>query len=138
MSCWSHPSSHSLGAPLPYTSMSRLPRLSARVSPGQSEAFYQLYKASGGGQDRSTTKRVHCKVTGWDAPSYMDSPTNPALKPFSRLVSEDLTWSPEDSRERLEPFYGEAFVKNPQALDGTDGFSTPTTPWNEWTKWSVY
>jgi hypothetical protein len=121
------------GAPTPYSSLSRLPTLTARVPPGQSLALYQLYKASNGGEERRAVQDVHYQATAWAAPSYMGQPTNPGLEPFSRLGQ-----SPAESVEKLEPDYGTAFLRNPGARTANDGFITPTTPWNQWEGWSFY
>jgi len=117
-----------LGAPTPFSSLSRLPKVMQHVGHGQSVAMYQLYKASDGAADRANTQRVYHQTTGWAAPSYMDRSTNPAKEPFSLLGSRpDSGWSTEDPMERLEPHYGD-FDRRTQRQ----------TPWNEWQSWNMY
>jgi len=106
------------GYHVPFTSLSRLPKLTQPVSTNNLMGFYQLYKSMGTPEDVDRTKAVWTQTTSYDAPAYMDvkrhsSRANEGLfaphqayrppVPFSRLNESDVL--PEQTIERLEPFY---------------------------------
>ena len=62
---------------VPFTSLSRLPKLTQPVSTNQLMGFYQLYKSMGTPEDVGHTKAVWEQTTSYDPPSYMERAMRP-------------------------------------------------------------
>lgn len=106
----------STGIHAPFTSLSRLPKLTQPVSTNNLMGFYQLYKSMGTPEDVDRAKAVWTQTTSYDPPAYMDRPMRanndgvyaphvayrPPV-PFSRFRDGDVL--PEQGVARLEPYY---------------------------------